>query len=489
MKPLDDNDFVQAHGHAAFDPLDGLVPSIAPVLPANGNVLRPSAQAPPPSLPAALAIGSDAEVARHVLDVMRGGGEPIVFDRGAFHRYDPETGIWQALRRVDVECVVHEFDGLKAEADGKLFKANQYRVLGAVARAAAIASDDGFFAGATAGLVFANGFLSVSADGARLVPHAPEHRATARLAMPYDAGLRAPRFERFLHEVFAPDSDAAAKIELVQQFVGACLVGLATRFQAALVLVGEGANGKSVLIDVVKALFTADTLTAISPQDFGQEYRRALLAGSRLNAVSEMPEREMIESEAFKAIISGDLMTARHIRESPFTFRSMAGHLFAANGLPGTRDQSHGFWRRLLLVEFRRVFAPHEQDKTLAQTIIANELPGVAAWAIEGAVAALRQGRYTMPASVVAARDEWQRTSDQVRLFADDRLVPSQESKTAASVIYGHYSDWAKANGHHPLASNKFFPRLMALDLGIERRRSGAANYYTCALRRAIDDA
>jgi len=489
MKPLDDNDFVQAHGHAAFDPLGNVVPF---VLPTNGD--EPSAKAStdkPGSATATqvLRIGSDVEVAQRTLDLLRKNDVPVVFDRGTFYTYAAEKGIWQPQPRAAVERVVHLFDGALC-ATGSVFKANHQRVVGAVARAAAIADKPGFFSDAPPGLAFTNGFLSVSAEGVRLLPHSPAHRVTAGLSMPYDTTIRPRRFERFLREVFAPDAqaDADAKIELIQQFVGACLVGIATRYQAALVLVGVGANGKSVLIEVVQALFPPGSVTAIPPQDLGQEYRRAMLARARLNAVSEMPEREVIESESFKAVISGDTVVGRDIREAPFSFKPTAGHLFAANRLPGTTDQSNGFWRRMLPVEFRRKFLPCEQDTRLASKIIADELPGVAAWAIAGAVSVMQAGRYTMPSSVVAVRDEWQRNSDQVRLFAEEKLRASPDTETAASVIYGHYSDWAKANGHHPLASNKFFPRLTGLEIGIEKKpRTAAGVAYTCELRRATD--
>jgi P4 family phage/plasmid primase-like protien len=485
VKPLDDNDVVRERGHAAFDPMANLVPF---VLPGDGE--RAQSGTDSSAATRELRLGSDVEVGQRTLDLLRQDDVPIVFDRGEFYRYAAAMGIWQPLPRAEIERTVHRFDGASCtDGDGKLYKANQPRVVGAVARAAAIAEKTGFFAAAPPGLAFMNGFLNVSADGARLMPHSPDHRVTVGLSMSYDPAARPHRHERYLSEVFAPDdpADADAKKQLIQQFVGATLVGIATRFQAALVLTGAGSNGKSVLIDVVKALFPPASVIAIAPQELGQEYRRAMLASARLNAVSEMPEREVIDSEAFKAIISGDTITGRRIREAPFSFRPAAGHLLSANRLPGTTDQSHGFWRRMLPIEFRRQFSAADKDTELASKIIAAEMPGVAAWAIEGAVSVMRAGRYTIPPCVLAAREEWQRNSDQVRLFAEEKLRASPETETTGSVIYGHYSDWAKQNGHRALASNNFFPRLTALEMGIERRRTSASNVYTCEIRRASD--
>lgn len=148
----------------------------------------------------------------------------------------------------------------------------------------------------------------------------------------------------------------AARTPATYRFFGACILGIAPRYQRACLATGEGENGKSTLADIVIACMPAGTTSAIAPQDWGQEYRRAMLVGKHLNAVGELPEREIIASESFKAIVTGDPIVGRVIRESPIIFRPRAGHYFAANRLPGTSDQSEGFWRRLIVLTFNGSF-------------------------------------------------------------------------------------------------------------------------------------
>ena len=99
-------------------------------------------------------------------------------------------------------------------------------------------------------------------------------------------------------------------MQLVREFFGACLLGIAPWYQRALIGVGVGANGKSTLSDVMLQCMPPGTTSAIPPQDWGQEYRRAMLMGKNLNSVGELPEREILASEALKSIVAGHTSSA-----------------------------------------------------------------------------------------------------------------------------------------------------------------------------------
>lgn len=165
---------------------------------------------------------------------------------------------------------------------------------------------------------------------------------------------------------------------------------------------------------------------AIAPQVFEQEYRRAMLAGKRLNFVSELPEAEILASESFKSIVDGSLITARHIREAPFQFCPVAGHYDAANKLPGTNDTTHAFFRRFMIVGFNRNFQDDPtRDPLIAKKIIAAELPAIVGWVPDGAARLIAAGKYTIPASHFEAMAAWRRGADQVAQFVAERTAPS----------------------------------------------------------------
>ena len=101
--------------------------------------------------------------------------------------------------------------------------------------------------------------------------------------------------------------------------MGAALFGDVVRCQAGLVLVGEGSNGKSVLLATLRRLFPPEVTESIEPQLWGNVFHLAELLRCRLNLVNEMPEAELAASEKFKAVLSGDPVHAAQKHRTPFT--------------------------------------------------------------------------------------------------------------------------------------------------------------------------
>ena len=418
--------------------------------------------------------GDHVELAERLLESVREVHDPIVGDEGRIHGYEEKTGVYKPFDPSRLSCFVQSFAGSNVVGQKKPLAIRSTDVSGAIRLAYDRVAESGFFAAAQPGLAFANTFVSVSAEGVRGIGHSPNHRA--RFAYPFDyAGNSAPlAFLKFLYALFRDDADKEEKILCLQEHLGASLIGQATRYQRAIVNIGEGGEGKSTLVSIVSQAFPPGSVEAIAPQDWGQEYRRAMLAGKLLNIVAELPEADIIESEAFKAIITGDPIVGRHIREAPFTFSPRAGHLFAANRLPGTNDQSEGFWRRLIVLRYNRRFANDpECDPEIGSKIVAAELPLVVGWMLEGASRIMREWAHTLPASHTDELDAWRGAADQVRAFL---LECTEEDAlgygAAASVVYSAYQRWAQRNGHRAVSSTKF---------GMRMRSAGKASAHTKA--------
>lgn len=407
-----------------------------------------------------------------------GGRDLLVFDELHPARYDAAKGLWLNIDRAEESRIVQAFSGSSNGGD-KVLRIKASDVAGAIKLAHDQIAKPDFFATAPRGLVFANGFVSITAEGATLRPHAPENRARAGYPFPFDVDARPSLFLEFLGALFRDDADRDAKALFVQEFFGACLAGLATVYQRCVIGQGVGDNGKSRLADIMTAAMPAGTTSALAPQSWGHEYYRAMLVGKRLNAVGELPERDIIASESFKAIVAGDPIGARVIRESPLMFRPIAGHYFAANKLPGTQDQSEGFWRRFVVLTFNRSFTDDPtRDPNVHTRILAAELPAIVSWLVAGAVRLLRQSDYTIPSSHARSLAAWRKDADQVALFLVAETRPLRDDETEhmgllASDLYSSYVEWARRNGHRPVASNTFGARLRGLGRAAKRTKAG----------------
>ena len=412
-----------------------------------------------------------------------GGVEPVC-DEGAVHVYRPTTGLWEPVRSDALTVMAQHHDGRMVYAGVDSEGAVKYKPLSLGGRqcresgqcAARQCAAEGFFADARPGVPVLGGFAVVEAGGWRVLAPDPGHRARNGLPWVADPRATCPGWDLFLAQTLAglygPD-DTAARVALLQEWIGACLVGRVTSYQRCLVLTGGGGNGKSQVLDVAAALFPG-AVSSLALQDLGQEYKIAMLPGVRLNVANEIPDADICGTEKFKALIDGGAVTARRIYSAPFSLRPVAGHLFACNALPGTQDHSEGFWRRFLLLPLHGAFhGSPAREVGLAARIVASEMPGVLRWALDGAVRLAERGDYAIPASSLEAVAEWRESADPVALYVRD-MLEADTVGSSAQVLYEGYARWARDNGHKPVSSTRFGPRLSGLGHARERTRDGS---------------
>lgn len=435
----------------------------------------PLRRAPPDPHREHLRLGTHFELRDKTLALLEQVG-PVIHNEGSFLRY--QDGTFSVLTEADVYEDVAARDGAPVTDETGKTKPLRLRHSDAMAVISSMrmkTERKGYFDRTTPGCAFANGFASVKVSGVQLVPHSIKHKARHKYDFDYEVAAAPLGWLKFLQEVWHDEPDINDRIDCLRQFMGLCLCGLATRYQAALVLFGEGSNGKSVISEILKDAMPAGSSCSVSPQEMSNDYSRAMLSGKLLNVVSELPEQDILNNEAWKAVISGDLIKAREIRQAPFTFKPTAGHLYSANRLPGTQDHTHGFWRRMVVLTFNRSFEGAERDTGLAKRLIKAERQAIVNWAIEGVTTVISSGALTVPESSAVAVASWRKDSDQVASFIEEctTRIESDDIGTDRMVVYREYRNWSDRNGHRPVAMNKFGQRLRSLNIHTERQLVG----------------
>lgn len=390
-------------------------------------------------------VGDMAEVGAKLLEILQGGGEPLAGDFGSLWRYERLLRTWAELEPELLINTVRSFSGAKifkgVTEEGKeitstlKINAADAAVKFALAAPSQWGRGRGWFEAAPQGVAFEDRFVRI--EGGALVhePLGPDHRARWTLPCAWSEQLagkiEGSAWMRYLAATLG--EGCGDKARTIQEFTGACLLGLVRQHQKALMLVGSGSNGKSVLMEVIEALFPASARSTIPPQELASEYNRADLEGKAINVVRELPEAELLDTTKLKALITCEPMRGRKIYGHPFLFTPRCGQLYSANTLPTVRDRSHGFWRRWLVVTFDQEFAAAADiasrpgallaDAGLAERIIKDEIGIVAAWALEGAARLLRQGGYSRLDQSAEAIQEWRVDTDQLAAFCEERLL------------------------------------------------------------------
>jgi P4 family phage/plasmid primase-like protien len=410
--------------------------------------------------------GDQVELAGRMLARLHAeNGTLIVGDGGELFRYGRTSGLWTVVARGEQSRIAQTFAGAAVAGKSEPLRVSAFDVRGAMTLAYDQVAEPGYFDTAPGGLAFANGFVSVSKTGIELTSHSPAHRARHGFPFDYVHNPSIPSFLRFLDDLFRDDVDKNQKIAALQEHAGASLLGIATTYQKCVICVGSGDDGKSALAKILLECFPSGTVEAVPPQEFREEYWLAMLAGTLLNVVAELPAANTLASEAFTAIVAGDLTAGRTLRKAPFSYKPRAGHLLLADRLPKMGDQTHCFWRRFLIIRFNRCFTGDAaRDPNIAERILNAERAGVLSWMIDGARRLVAQNGYTIPASHNVELALWQGNRDPIATFVDESTSPAPRGTgTLASALYGAYRTWATEKGHEPVSSTKFGTRLRKL--------------------------
>lgn len=296
-----------------------------------------------------------------------------------------------------------------------------------------------------------------------------------QLPFAYDERATAPKFEAYLNRVL-PEKD---KQEVLCEFLGYIFIpNERLKLEKVLFLYGGGANGKSVLYDIIRALLGDQNTSEYSLQSLTDVsgYSRAQIADKLVNYATEINGR--LESSKFKALASGEPMEARLPYRDPFIIENYAKLIFNANELPKEVEFTHGFFRRFLIIPFEVTIPEKEQNKGLAKEIIQEELPGVFNWVLTGLKRLLANGKFSQSPSIDKALEDFKTESDTVKRFLQETGYKSdQEEKILLKILYPHYKEFALEDGNKPLSKTNFKKRLEANKIFVNREGEGLQVY------------
>lgn len=394
------------------------------------------------------------------------GDGDIVYAEGTFWTY-PGNGVWSEEHAEGVKKKI--IDVMPEDAVTGNAVDGTYKLTRTVAYEPGARFGDPF-----EGVNVRNGLLVHDGQQWELQPHDRDLYLLAQIPVEHDPEATCPRFNQFLREVFEGDPDAEEKALLLWQLVGYTLLPT-TRFEKFVILVGNGANGKSVLLEVLAALLGNDSVAGVAPDKLDNAFQRAYLHGKLANIVTEIAQGAIINDSALKAITSGELSTAEHKYRSPFTFRPYATCWFATNHMPHTRDFSDALFRRACLLTFNQTFKGERCDPRLKDTLL-EELPGILNAALNAIGDVLMGGSFAEPASMMEARHEWRLEADQALQFIEE-CCHMGDGEIEKSQLYLRYKLWADVAGINRVLTKKSFTNRLK-QAGIGERRTNAARFY-----------
>lgn len=315
------------------------------------------------------------------------------------------------------------------------------------------------------------------------VENSPEHNLTVMIPHAFNPEAECPRFFAFLEQVFENDPDAAAKTAFLQQWMGYMLMPTA-KFQKMLWLVGPGANGKSILTALMTAMLGCESVSTVPLATFGSRFSTSDLLGKLANITDEAGADYYLSDGTVKEVVGGSRIRAEHKGQDAFSFDVFARLVVSTNHLPRTKDTSHGYFRRIAILELNRIFDKTEQDPDLLEKLV-EEMPGIVRFAVEGAGELLRNGAFIDLPSSDAAIERYMSEANPVRQFVAEALIPDAVDPVTESAIkvrkidlYALFKVYCQQHGNIAPSDSIFGKRLK--ELGLNDVKSGGKTFWLC---------
>jgi putative DNA primase/helicase len=305
-----------------------------------------------------------------------------------------------------------------------------------------------------------------------LRPHDPFDYITKLAPIHYHISMEAPTFVAFLERIL-PSLELR---QFVQAVIGYAAIGVNTE-EMLPIFHGRGANGKSTLVNVVMEAL-GDYAQQAAPDLLMSKHRShptelADLFGARFVAAVETDEGRRLNEGLVKQLTGRDKIKARRMNEDFWEFQPTHTPVLATNHKPEIRGTDHAIWRRLKLVPFDVQIPDKEQDKKLAEKL-REELPGVLAWIVRGALIYQKVG---LPEAerVTDATSGYRTEMDTLAGFVDECCVVRPEAWCKFADLYTAYVAWCEESNEHPEKKRRFADRLtergFARDVGAQNTK------------------
>ncbi len=286
-------------------------------------------------------------------------------------------------------------------------------------------------------------------------------------SMPYTVDS-CPTWDAALADWFGEDAAGEELIAALQEYMGyECLSH--AKYKKALVLHGDSDTGKSQVVFVMTELAGADYTCQLSVEFMDDPERRSVIKGKTLNIMSELSESAMIADGGFKTLISTEeliLISAKY--EPTEMIRPAAKHVIATNNLPKISDKTAATFGRLLILPMERVIPKAQQDRLLPDKLKA-EMPGIFAWAIEGAKRLVaRKGIWPEPERSKAALKRYRAKHNPVIDFMEECWRSGPDQRVTLRTVTSYFNDW---KGGRKVDGRTVKSYLLSAGYAVERQR------------------
>ncbi|MFC1955328.1 phage/plasmid primase, P4 family [Chloroflexota bacterium] len=299
-----------------------------------------------------------------------------------------------------------------------------------------------------------NGILRIKKG--KVIPHTPKFLSTTRIPVIYDEKAKWPNIDRFFSQIVS-DEDVPVLIEIF-----AWCLDLNSPIQRFIILVGDGANGKSTFLSLLRTFMGDNNCSSVTLQSLSHNrFASSELYGKFVNIYPDLPSTLVRDTGLLKALTGGDSISAERKFERGFTFVNTAKLIFSANKPPMIDDESYAIWRRAVIIKFPNRFSGETRDPDLINKLTTSEeLSGLLNSAIVKLEILRERGDFSYDPSWKGTRDKYTIMSEPVVAFVESECAMDSLEEVPKPELFKAYRRFC-IQAKIPVGTNRAFGRIL----------------------------
>ncbi|GEL67236.1 DNA primase family protein [Marinilactibacillus psychrotolerans] len=227
-------------------------------------------------------------------------------------------------------------------------------------------------------------------------------------------------------------------------------------FGKAFVLIGDGKNGKSSFLKMIRAFAGQSNTASLDLKELGQRFKTAELFGKLINLGDDIAGEFIKDNSEFKKLTTGEVVNVERKGKDPFDFQNYSKMIFSANKMPRINDTSSGLTRRLMMIPFNATFSPGDKDYDpfIQDKLISEEsMEYILQLAIHGLQRLLKNKNFSTSKKIEKEIQKYEETNNPILEFIKEDIKFENEVTTD---VYQKYHVWCAENGYSPLGKIAF---------------------------------
>jgi putative DNA primase/helicase len=300
-----------------------------------------------------------------------------------------------------------------------------------------------------------NGVLNIKTK--KLLDFNSEYIFFNKLPIIFDPKAKCEEIENHLKEVLPEKNDR----KTIKQLIGYCLYK-DLPIQKGFIFSGSGSNGKSVTCSLIQKFLGKHNVSNISLEETqGENNFKLICLNKKLaNINSDISNTALRKTGKIKELIGYDTIQCSRKFKSDISFKNYAKFIFSCNELPYICDNSDGFFRKWIIINFNQKFVKNitnlddnqkKADLNIFEKITTQkELSGLLNIALDELQELLNEGDFSKSVSTEETRKVWELRSNSFIVFFEKHYEFMAESEIVKNDIRIKYYEFCRNKNVKP---------------------------------------